>query len=420
MNSRTQWIAAVVVTALIACAVGFVIGRRADTPAPSSNSTQGHKVLYWHDPMVPGSKFDKPGKSPFMDMQLVPVYADEPSASAVRVSPNVRQSLGIRTAKVERRILAPRLDAVGSVSFDETLLHVVQARVDGTVTRLYVKAPFERVRRGQPLAEVLSSDWLTAQQDYLTLLASNTETSKPIREAARQRLLVLGVPEQTIQTLERDHQTNPTTTVFSPIDGVMSELSVREGGVFPIGAALFRINGLSRVWVNAQIPEAAVALASANARAEVRANAWPGMTFHGHVAALLPDVNAQTRTATARVVIDNPRGELLPGMFVSMSIVGDKGQSQLVVPGEAVIETGERKVVVVANGDGTFDVASVQTGTEQDGFSTVISGLTEGQTTVLSGQFLIDSEASLKSTVDRMGHPPVPGQSNPATTPERP
>ena len=428
MITRTRWMAvgivAAVTAAIVAGLVGYAMGRRTDGGAPPSSSAgamKDRKILYWRDPMVPGPKFDKPGKSPFMDMQLVPVYADEQSTSAVRVNPSVAQNLGIRLAKVERRTFTPRLDAVGSVGFDETLLQVVQARVDGTVTRLHVKAPFEKVRRGQALAEVLSSDWLAAEQDYLTLLTSNAESSKLIREAARQRLLVLGVPEQTIQTLERDRKTNPTTTVFSPIDGVMSELSIREGGVFSAGAALFRINGLSRVWVNAQIPEADVSVASVLARVEVHANAWPGVKFDGHIAALLPDVNLQTRTATARVVIDNPRGQLLPGMFVTMSIAGEKGESQLVVPSEAVIATGERKVVVVDNEDGTFDVASVQVGVERDGFSAILSGLMEGQSIVLSGQFLIDSEANLKSTIDRLSQPPaVPEPTKPATVPERP
>jgi Cu(I)/Ag(I) efflux system membrane fusion protein len=410
MIDRNQWIAAIVAIALIAGAAGYAIGHRTngDVTSVTSGGPKDHKVLYWHDPMVPGPKFDKPGKSPFMDMQLVPVYADEQSDSAVRVSPSVSQNLGIRLAKVERRTLAPRLDAVGSVGFDEELLHVVQARVDGTVTRLYVKAPFEKVTRGQALAEILSSDWLAAEQDYLSLLASSAESSKPIRDAARQRLLVLGVPEQTIQTLERDRRANPTTTVFSPIDGVLSELSVREGGVFAAGAALFRINGLSRVWVNAQIPEADVSVASAKARVEVRANAWPGVKFDGHIAALLPDVNLQTRTATARVVIDNPRGKLLPGMFVTLSVAGTVGEPQLLVPSEAVIATGKRTVVVVANDDRTFDVASVQVGAERDGLSTILSGLAEGQSIVLSGQFLIDSEANLKSTIDRLSPPEQP------------
>jgi len=358
---------------------------------------------------VPSARFDKPGKSPYMDMPLVPVYADEADGSGVHINASVTQNLGIRLGKVEKRALSSQLDAVGSVGFDEGLLEVVQARVDGYITHLYVKTPLERVRRGQPLAEILAPQWLAAQQDYLLLLDSTSASAQPIREAARQRLVVLGVPEATIQAVEKDRKTNPTTQVLSPIDGVITELAVREGAAFMAGGPLFRINGLATVWVNAQIPEAQVSVVGPNSSVRALATAWPGTAFKGRIAALLPDVNSQTRTATARVVIDNPQRRLLPGMFVSLSLTAVDGEPQLVVPSEAVIVTGERSVVVVAREDGAFDVADVQVGAERNGVSTILSGLKEGQSIVLSGQFLIDSEASLKSTIDRLSSTPAPG-----------
>lgn len=398
MNTNLKWIAVVMAAVVVGAALGYGFAHRGST----QHAEGERKVLYWHDPMVPGAKFDKPGKSPFMDMQLVPVYADEAAAGDVHISPNVAQNLGIRLGKVEKRTVTHLFNAVGSVTFDERLLEVVQARVSGNVTRLYVKAPLERVRRGQPLAELLSPEWLAAQQDYLALLDVQSASAQAIRDAARQRLVVLGVPEATIRAIEKDRKTNPTTTVFAPIDGVVTELAVREGSAFAAGDSLVRINGLSTAWVNAQIPESQVSLVTMGSSVEAHAIAWPDTTFKGRVIALLPQVDPQTRTLTVRLAVENPGYQLSPGMFVSLSFTGTATQPQLVVPSEAVITTGERSVVIVARGDSAFDVAEVKVGMERNGTSTVLSGLTEGQSIVLSGQFLIDSEASLRSTVGRL------------------
>jgi Cu(I)/Ag(I) efflux system membrane fusion protein len=216
---------------------------------------------------------------------------------------------------------------------------------------------------------------------------------------------VLGVPESTIRDLERDRKTNATTTVVAPIDGVVTELAVREGAAFMPGAALFRINGIRTVWVNAQVPEAQVSMIQVGSTVAVRATAWPGIPFEGRVATLLPQVDPQTRTLAVRIVVDNPQLKLAPGMFVSLEFTGKAGEAQLVVPSEAVIMTGERNVVIVAREAGGFDVAEVSVGTEVDGKTAILSGLQQGQSVVISGQFLIDSEASLRSAVSRLSAP---------------
>ena len=247
--------------------------------------------------MVPNVKFDKPGKSPFMDMQLVPVYADE-EQGGVRVSAAAAQNLGIRLGRVERVAIHSQVRAVGSVAFDERLLELVQPRVEGYITRLHVKSTLERVRRGQPLAEILAPQWLEAQQEYLALLDATAERAQVLRDAARQRLTVLGVPETTIRAVEKTRKTSASTTVFAPIEGVVTELGARDGATFMSGATLFRINGLSTVWVNAQVPEAKASMVSIGAKVEARATGWPGTMFDGRVIALLPQVDPQTRTLT--------------------------------------------------------------------------------------------------------------------------
>jgi Cu(I)/Ag(I) efflux system membrane fusion protein len=406
---RTTIAIALVATFVGGAALGLWLAERRGA-GETGTAQEGHAspasgqrtILYWYDPMQPGVRFDKPGKSPFMDMQLVPRYAHEGGAAAVRVDPATAQNLGLRTATVEKAAVTPRLTAVGSVAFDERLLHVVQARVAGSVTRLYVNAPLVAVRRGEPLAEILAPEWRAAQEEYLALLGAESARAGPIRDAARERLVVLGVPEAAIGRIEATRTVEATTTITAPIDGVVTELAVRVGAAFAPGAPLFRINGLAAVWVDARVPEARISEIPAESSVAARTPAWPGVRFVGRVAALLPQVDPETRTLAARIAIDNPDRRLVPGMFLSLEFAGRLAEPQLVVPSEAVVATGERSVVVIARDGGGFDVAAVTTGLEADGRTVILSGLEEGQSVVVSGQFLIDSEASLGAAITRL------------------
>lgn len=407
MNNRLWFL--IVAGALCAGLLGgYWVANRGNDHSPAAVSSDmprqqdGRRVLYWHDPMVPGAKFDKPGKSPFMDMQLVPVYADEQPGAAVQIDPAVAQNLGIRLGKVEKRAIERRVRAVGSVVADQRRMQVVQTRVAGTVTRLHVKAPLVPVKRGQLLAEVVSPEWIGAQQEYLALLDAQSATAQSIREAARLRLEVLGVPESTVHAIETTRKVSASTSVHAPMDGVVTELSTREGAAFSAGSTLFQITNLQSIWVEAQIPESQVSSVTQGASAQVTATAWPGRTFQGRVIALLPSVDSQTRTVGARVEVANEGVKLAPGMYVSVEFTQPDDRERLVVPSEAVISTGERTVIIIARESGAFDVANVTIGAESDGLTTIVSGLEEGQSVVLSGQFLIDSEASLKSTINRM------------------
>ena len=398
-----KWLAAGVALLAMGVGGGYRWAQRA-MPVTEAANVGDRKILYWHDPMVPAQKFAKPGKSPFMDMALQPVYADDGAEGAdVRVDPNAAQNLGIRLGNVTKTLLSNRLRAVGSVAFDEQSLELVQARVEGFVTHLHVRTPLERVRRGQPLAVIVAPQWLEAEEEYLALLDADSTRAQALRDAARQRLVVLGVAETTIRAIETTRKTSTTSIVVAPIDGVVSELGVRDGATFMAGTSLFRINGLATVWVNAQIPEAKVSMVPMGSKVQAQATSWPGATFNGRVIALLPQVDPQTRTVTARIVLQNPGYKLFPGMYVSLAFTGPTGEPSLVVPSEAIIATGERNVVIVARAGGGFDVVNVTPGEEQDGQTAIRAGLTEGQSIVLSGQFLIDSEASLKSTVNRLG-----------------
>ena len=411
MSNNTVKLALAAMVILVAGGLaGYWFAARQSDESQLHQVAEGRKVLYWHDPMRPDVKFDKPGKSPFMDMQLVPVYADEEPGAAVRVDPTLAQNLGIRLGTVEKAALSPRLSAVGSVTFDEQLVEVVQARVEGYVTRLHVKAPLARVKRGQALAEITAPAWLEAQEEYLALRDVRSERGKSIRDAARERLRVLGVPSATIENLDANGKVDASTTLSAPIEGVVTDLAVREGAAFMPGATLFRINGLGSVWVNAQIPEAQVSMIPMGASVIARATAWPDTQFKGRVLALLPDVDPQTRTLSVRIALDNTGSKLAPGMFVTVELSAQSNEPQLVVPSEAIIVTGERSVVIVARDGAGFDVAEVTTGTELESRTAILSGLQEGQRIVLSGQFLIDSEASLKAGLSRLSGPAERGE----------
>ncbi len=375
------------------------------------DAANGKKVLYWHDPMSPGQKFDKPGKSPFMDMELLPVYANGGGdESTVAVSARVQQNLGVRTAEVQRGAIQPTVDAVGSVAYNERDVAMVQARSNGYVERLFVRAPLDPVRRGQPLAELYVPDWVAAQEEYLSAQRIGRETGSKdlagLADAAKQRMRLAGMSEEQIRAIESGGKVQPRLTIVAPISGVVGELTAREGMTVMAGAPLFRINGLSTVWVNAEVPESAAALVRPGNPVEARAPALTGSVFKGKVSAILPEVNPATRTLKARVELANPAGQLVPGMFAKVNFVPAAKREVLLVPSEAVIVTGKRNVVVVAQGDGKFAPVDVDVGLDSNGQTEIRKGLEAGQKVVVSGQFLVDSEANLKTSTTRMSEMP--------------
>ena len=370
----------------------------------------GKKILYYHDPMVPGNKFDKPAKSPFMDMMLVPVYADsEGDGSKVTVSPRTQQNLGVRTAAVTEGTLSPQVAAVGSIAFNERDQVIVQARASGYVERLHVRATLDRVAKGQALAELYVPEWIAAQEEFLSVRRMQGTDLAPLIDGARQRMRQVGMSDAQIALVDRSGRTQPRITLVAPIGGVVTELTAREGMTVAPGATMFRINGLSRVWANAEVPESQSALLRPGAKVQVSSPAVPGTRFEGKLQAILPEVNPTTRTLKARLELANPEGALVPGMFVQMQFVDMRAEKALLVPTEAIIQTGRRTVVMLAEqGDnsGRFRPVDVEIGIESGGQTEIKRGLRAGQRVVVSSQFLIDSEASLKGVEARLGIEP--------------
>ncbi len=366
------------------------------TSAAPAASAGVRRVLYWQDPMRPGPRFDKPGKSPFMDMELQPVYADEATDAGVKVTPQVQQNLGIRTAVARKVDVGSSFDAVGTVQFDERRGVAVQTRTAGYLERLFVRAPMERVARGQPLGTVFAPDWLGPLNDIVALKRSGAEPE--LLAAAKERTLAMSIPAELVRQAEEGGTPRARYTLVAPAGGVVAELGVREGMAVSPGMTLFRIAGLEKVWAVAEIPEAqAVRLARGQ---EVRAvlQADPGQAFAGTLQEVLPQVNATTRTLQARFEVDNAGGRLAPGMLLRLEVAGPAA-SRLVVPSEAVIRTGTRAVVIVRKDGGAFEPRDVKLGADLGDQVEVAEGLVEGDQVVASGQFLVDSEARLRSAL---------------------
>jgi Cu(I)/Ag(I) efflux system membrane fusion protein len=379
-------------------------------PPASAESREERRVLYWYDPMYPQQRFDKPGKSPFMDMQLIPKYADESDQGGVAVSPRVAQSLGVRTAEAKLGSLAPRVTAVGSVEYNERSFVVVQPRAGGYIERLHVRAVLDPVRQGDPLVEMLLPDWAAAQEEYL-LLRRRGESE--LTSAARQRLVLLGMTEEQIVAVERAGTAQPRITLRAPVSGVIAELGARQGMTATAGATLFRIASLGSVWVVAEVPEVQAGQILPGARADVHLPAYPSERFTGKVGAILPEVNAATRTVRTRIEVTNPGGKLKPGMYANVDFA-PRAKEALMVPGDAVIRTGARDVVIVEQ-DGRFRPVEVEVGTETNDGTEIRKGLKAGDRVVVSGQFLIDSEASLRTALDRLQAQPPSEQPGAAT-----
>lgn len=404
--------------AVLAGAGGYGVAhlQKAPVPPPVMAGAPGAKPLYFYDPMVPAQHFDKPGKSPFMDMQLVPRYAasaaagpgGKPAEAGVQVDPAVVQSLGVRLAVVQRGTLAQSFDATGVLEFNQRDVAVVQARAAGFVQRVYARAPGDVLAAGAPIADLLVPAWGGAEEEYLAVRRTGGPT---LTAAARERLRLLGVPDSLVAALARDGHAQPVVTVRTPLGGAIQTLDVRQGMTVSAGQTLAQVSGLSTVWLNAAAPEALAGGVRPGATARIEFAALPGERLTGRVVAVLPSVQADSRTVTVRIELPNRQGRLRPGMFATVHLEGAPS-SALLVPSEAVIQTGARALVMVAGAGGRFQPVEIRPGRQAGDRTEVLAGLSEGQKVVASGQFLLDSEANLN------GVQPAPLAGAPMTRPE--
>ena len=390
--------AAAAVAALAIGAGGYWLGAGHMARPPASQAEGGRAILYWYDPMVPLEHYPGPGKSS-MNMDLIPRYADEAAADAgVRIDPTVAQNLGVRLASVESAPLQQSTTAAGVIAFNDRNVAIVQARAGGFVERSYGRAIGDIVSAGAPIVDVRVPEWTAAQGEYLALRQGGGE----LAAAARRRLAMLGMPESLIARVERIGQPSPVTTITAPISGAITALDLRAGMTLMSGASIATINGVSPVWLVVSLPQADASLARRGGQVTAHVAAYPGQRFTGRIESVLPAADPATRTVQVRIALTNGDGRLRPGMTADADIVQRAPHEALLVPAEAVIETGRRTIVIVSLDNGRFAPTEVAIGRRSGDNIEIASGLREGQRVVASGQFLIDSEASLTGALDRL------------------
>ncbi|NVZ58342.1 efflux RND transporter periplasmic adaptor subunit [Pseudomonas edaphica] len=402
-----------IVAALVLLGLGAGYGLAQFHSVASVAPKDDKPALYWYDPMYPQQKFDKPGKSPFMDMQLVPRYAEGTAAAdtpAVQIDPRQTQNIGVRLASVSRGVLTSTLELSGILAFNDRDVAVVQARAAGFVERVYARASGDVLKAGAPLADLLIPEWAPAQEEFLSLRHSG---DSGLIAAARQRLRLSGMPTGLIQQMERSGRVQSVLTVTSPLSGALQSLEVREGMTLAAGQTLARINGLDQVWLQVAVPEAQGSTLAVGQTVQSRFVGLPGKTVDGTISAILPATAMDSRTVQVRVELPNPDGNLRPGMTAQVRLAQTSGQAVLQVPSEALIRTGKRVLVMLAEEGGRYRPVEVEVGVENQDQTVILGGLQEGQQVVASGQFLLDSEASLSGitapTSDMSGMSMQPG-----------
>ena len=393
---------AVVLAVLASGAIGYGVARW-NAPAVSSTATNApaKKILYYYDPMVPLEHYDNPGTLSSMGMKTVPRYADSDQAAGgtpgVKIDPATAQNFGMRVVTVTRGALSQGLTVTGVIDFNQRDVAVIQARSGGFVTRVYGRAPGDVIGAGAPIADILVPEWGGAQSEYLAVRRTG---DGPLIQASRQRLALLGMPPGMIAAVERTGRVRNSTTIIAPGGGVIRTLGVRSGMTVSAGQTLAEVSGLGTVWLNASVPQSQGAQVHIGAPARLSFAAFPGETSNGRVTAILPEAEGPSRTLSVRIELANRGGRLRPGMFAQVTL-GGEAHSALLVPSESVIRTGARNLVMLAGPNGRYSPAEVRIGGDANGQTEILAGLSEGEKIVASGQFLIDSEASLSGVAAR-------------------
>lgn len=398
-------------SALLAILFAFVAGLALGAVALNWLSSDDHsdhevadgasaerEILYYRHPHNPRVTSDVPRKDE-MGMDYIPIYADQGgSGGGIFVAPEVTQSLGVRTRPVERMTMEPVVEAVGYVDYDETRLSHVHVRAEGWVERLHARSLGQRVRQGELLLEFFSPTIVNAQEEFLRALTMNQPA---VRDAARERLLSLGLSRQTVQQIERDGRVRQLIPVYARQDGIVTELNIREGMYITPGMDILTISDLSSVWVLVEVFEHQARLVKTGQVATLQLS--PGDdALQGQVEFIYPSLDSSSRALRARLSVANPDGTLKPGMFARAAITTESRPHVLAIPRQALIRSDNTQRVIVARDEGRFEAVEVRTGLMTADTVEITAGLQEGERVVISAQFLIDSESSLRGAFTRL------------------
>lgn len=409
-NHRIAVAAAVALAIVAAGFIGFLIAQKSHNA--DRTAEQEREILYYRNPMGLPDTSPVPKKDS-MGMDYIPVYEGEEPGNVVSISPEKVQLLGVRTSRVEPRVLTRTVRAVGTVQVDERGRHTVAPKFEGWIEKLHVNTTGQAVREGEPLMEVYSPDLVSAQEEFLIAvaglqsLAGGSEESQralhSLAQSALARLRNWGIGEPELKRLHRTGEVSRTLTIAAPADGVVIGAPPVEGMRFQAGDTVFQIADLDTIWLIADVSEQDLALVRIGQAVKITIDAYPGEDVHGEVEFIYPELSTETRTVQLRIALPNPDGLLRPGMFGTAELAAGDSRPVLSIPDAAVIDSGTRKVALVALGEGRFEPREVRVGMRGDGYFEVLEGLSDGEAVVTQANFLIDAESNLKAALSGMG-----------------
>jgi membrane fusion protein, copper/silver efflux system len=441
MRKTTKWILWILIPILIIIMLGGTIYIHQLRKHREISEIAG-KQLY-HCPMHPSYISDKPGKCPICGMDLVPSETAKPAEpvqqkkemvmepGAVMISPERQQLIGVKTAMVHMMNLEKTIRAVGKLEYDEQKQVIVTTKIEGWIEKLYIDYTGKLVEKGQPLFTIYAPDLVAAQQEYLLALKSkkyladspfkdSQESSQSLIDAAKKKLQLWDVTEKQIAELEKTGEVTKTITIYSPATGFVVEKMAVQGTKIMPGETLFKLVDFSTVWLIADIYEYELPLVKLGQTAMITLSNIPGKKFSGKINYIYPALEEATRTAKVRFVLLNPEYALKPGMFANAELQIPLGK-KLVIPDNALIDTGTKQIVIVAGEDGHFTPKEVKLGTKIEGYDEILSGVSEGDNVVTNANFLIDSESQIKSAVSQMGSMPgMPGMAGDTSKTSKP
>lgn len=373
------------------------------------------KIVFYRNPMGLPDTSPVPKKDS-MGMDYIPVYESEVTGpNFVRITPEKIQRLGVKTAAVATQEVGRSVRAVGKIEVDERSIVTISPRFEGWIEKLATSAIGDTVARGQVLFEAYSPDIYAAQQEYrlavqsaATLANAGSDARQGMARLTESSLLRLKqweVPADEIARLQKGGEPRRTVVYRAPAGGIVMEKMATRGARFMPGEALFKIADLSRVWLQLDVAEQDLAAAKTGSKVKVTLDAYPGETFAGKVDFVYPTLNTETRTAKVRLALANPGNKLKPGLFAQAELASSAANKALAVPDSAVIDSGQRQIVLVSLGEGRFEAREVKLGAHGSGFYEVKTGLVAGEQVVVSANFLIDAESNLKAAISGMSLP---------------